>query len=185
MKRPSRRCSSLGLSPVETLSALLAPRSSHALLEDRFGGRRSVITQSCRTGIALLREALALDVGDEIIVSAYNCGTEIDALFAAGLTVRFVDSDNRGFLDPEVLTNAIGPRTRAIYVIHPFGWPQPLDIIDAWRRAHNLYLIEDCALAPFSDYPERFSGGLERRSQRLQLSEIFAHARWGRALVEY
>ena len=154
MKRPSRRCPSLGLSPVKAFSALLAPRSSHALLEDRFGGRRLVITQSCRTAIALLREALALDVGDEIIVSAYNCGTEIDALFAAGLTVRFVDSDNRGFLDPEVLTNAIGQRTRAIYVIHPFGWPQPIDIIDAWRRAHNLFLIEDCALAPFSDYPD-------------------------------
>ena len=50
----------------------------------------------------------------------------------------------------EGLQKATTPRTRALYVIHPFGWPQPLKEIDAWRREQGLLLIEDCALALFS-----------------------------------
>ena len=41
-------------------------------------------------------------------------------------------------------------RTRALYIIHPFGWPQQLTEIDAWRRARALLLVEDCALSLFS-----------------------------------
>ena len=78
----------------------------------------------------MILDALTLTTGDEVLVSAYNCGTEVDALLAAGLKVRCVDCDSRGFLTFDALKNAVGPSTRAIYAIHPFGWPQPLDEID-------------------------------------------------------
>ena len=85
-----------------------------------------------------------------VLTSAYNCGTEIDALIASGFEVRCVDCDPTGMVTLEGLQKATTPRTRALYVIHPFGWPQPLQEIDAWRRKQGLLLIEDCALALFS-----------------------------------
>ena len=144
-----QRCPSLGLSPFEILTACLA---NPAAIPDwmHFAGRRVALTESCRTSIALLRVALGLDEGDEVLVSAYNCGTEIDALLAAGLRVRCVDCDPKGMVTLGALQKAVTTRTRALYIIHPFGWPQPLTEIDAWRRERALLLIEDCALSLFS-----------------------------------
>jgi perosamine synthetase len=117
----------------------------------QFAARSVAFTQSCRTAIALLSAASGLKPGDEVLLSAYNCGTEVDALLAAGLQIRCIECDEQGFLPIERLKHEIGPRTRAIYVIHLFGWPQPLDEIDAWRKQHGLVLLEDCALALFSE----------------------------------
>jgi dTDP-4-amino-4,6-dideoxygalactose transaminase len=146
-----RRCPELALSPLDVLSAIFR-RASPMPYWIQFRNRRTALTQSCRTAIQLLRDALGLTEGDEVIMPAYNCGTEIDALLAAGLTVRFVDSDERGFLTLEALKDGCSRRTKAIYAIHLFGWPQPLNEIDAWRKRCGLLLIEDCALALFSEF---------------------------------
>lgn len=142
-----------GLSPLQVVTAVLGRGgdiSSWAEVE----GARFVATQSGRTAIALVVEALGLAPGDEVLVPAYNCGTEVDALLASGLRLRFVDCDARGLLRPEALLASVSEGTRALYVIHPFGWPQPLNEIDEWRRAAGLRLIEDCALSLFSRYPD-------------------------------
>jgi dTDP-4-amino-4,6-dideoxygalactose transaminase len=120
----------------------------------QFENRNVALTQSARTAIALLSAAAGLKPGDEVLMSAYNCGTELDALLASGLRLRFVDCDERGCLTAESLARGIGPDVRGLYIIHPFGWPQPLDEIDAWRRAHGLVLFEDCALALFSSHAD-------------------------------
>jgi dTDP-4-amino-4,6-dideoxygalactose transaminase len=153
-----RACPLLGLSPFELVGAAsVAPGGIPGWLD--FTGRRVALTQSCRTGILLTPEALALGKGDEVLMSAYNCGTEVDALLAAGLKVRCVDCDDRGFLNLQALENAAGPSTRALYVIHPFGWPQPLDEIDEWRKKNGILLIEDCALSLFSGFPDHSPAG--------------------------
>jgi len=53
-------------------------------------------------------------------------------------------------LDPAVVCSKIGPRTRAIYVIHYFGHPQPLTELREIADRSGLLLIEDCALALLS-----------------------------------
>jgi hypothetical protein len=138
------------LSPAEAAGALVGP-AHFACAWRQFAGRKVALTQSGRTAIALLRDALGLEEGDEVLLPAYHCGTEVDALLASGLTVRCVDTDERGMVDVASLAGAATDRTRAVYVIHPFGWAQDLDAIDAWRRERGLLLIEDCALALFSD----------------------------------
>ena len=149
-----RACPLPGLSPFELVGAA-SLRSGWIPDWPQFASRSVALTQSCRTAISMISEALALAKGDEVLVSAYNCGSEVDALLAAGLKVRCVDCDARGFLTCDALENAAGPSTRALYVIHPFGWPQPLDEIDEWRKKNGILLIEDCALALFSELPDR------------------------------
>jgi dTDP-4-amino-4,6-dideoxygalactose transaminase len=155
-----RRCPALGLSPLEALSALTWSPTPPTFDWPQFSGREVLITQSGRTAIALLRRALGLEEGDEVILSAYNCGSEVDALLASGLVIRCVDCEPTGFLSLDSIVGAATQKTRAIYVIHPFGWPQPLDAIDAWRREKGLLLIEDCALSLFSSHPDGTPLGL-------------------------
>jgi hypothetical protein len=88
--------------------------------------------------------------GGEALVPAYHHGVEVEALEAAGVAPVFVRVDGRMRLDLGELERAIGPRTRAIYVIHYAGFPQPMDDVLAIARRHGLRVIEDCALALLS-----------------------------------
>ena len=88
--------------------------------------------------------------GAEILVPAYHHGVEVEALEAAGAQLRFVRVDGRMRLDLEDLERRVGARTRAIYVIHYAGFPQPMDELLGIARRHGLHVVEDCALALLS-----------------------------------
>ncbi len=93
--------------------------------------------------------------GAEVLVPAYHHGVEVEALVAAGAIPRFVRVDGRMRLDLADIEAKIRPRTRALYVIHYAGFPQPMDPIVALARHHDLAVIEDCALALLSAEGER------------------------------
>jgi dTDP-4-amino-4,6-dideoxygalactose transaminase len=88
--------------------------------------------------------------GQEVLVPAYHHGVEMEALEAAGASLRFVRVDGRMRLDLDDLEAKIGPRTRSIYVIHYLGFPQPMTEVLALARRHGLSVFEDCALALLS-----------------------------------
>jgi dTDP-4-amino-4,6-dideoxygalactose transaminase len=50
-------------------------------------------------------------------------------------------------LDLEDAERRIGPRTRALYVIHYAGFAQPMDEVMALARRRGLLVVEDCALS--------------------------------------
>ncbi len=85
--------------------------------------------------------------GREVLVPAYHHGVEVGALAAAGAVPRFVRVDGRMRLDLDDAEQKIGPRTRALYVIHYGGFPQPMDDVRALARRHGLLVVEDCALS--------------------------------------
>ncbi len=86
--------------------------------------------------------------GGRILVPAYHCGSEVDALVTAGLQVDLYAQSPGLVADPDDLAAALRPDTRAIYVIHYFGLTQPrIAEIAALVRARGVALIEDCALA--------------------------------------
>ena len=57
-----------------------------------------------------------------MLVPAYHHGVEVGALAAAGAVPRFVRVDGRMRLDLDDAERRIGPRTRALYVIHYAGF---------------------------------------------------------------
>lgn len=116
-----------------------------------FAGREVALTFKTRVAIRAAVDALALAPGDEVLVPAYNCGSEIDPLRQAGLAIRLYPVNLEAEVDPQAVEAMIGPRTRAIYVTHYFGFLQPhlaglRDICDR----HGLRLLEDCALSLLS-----------------------------------
>ncbi|WP_298854416.1 DegT/DnrJ/EryC1/StrS family aminotransferase [uncultured Ruegeria sp.] len=104
-----------------------------------------------RVAIRAACDLLELKSGDEVLVPAYNCGSEIDPLIDADLSVRLYPVTENLLADPARIEPLITRQTRAIYVTHYFGVIQPaLAELRALCDRHGLRLIEDCALSLLS-----------------------------------
>jgi len=103
-----------------------------------------------RTAIWHGATALGLGKGDEILMPAYNCGTEVDPLLKFGLNLIYYNNDKQLNLQIEELEQKITAKTKVLYITHFFGFPQPLDDIKKFCREKNLFLFEDCAPSLFS-----------------------------------
>jgi dTDP-4-amino-4,6-dideoxygalactose transaminase len=91
--------------------------------------------------------ALGLGPGDEVLVPAYHHGSEVEALVAAGLDCRFYEAGDGLAPDGALLEALLGPRTRALHLIHYLGFPQDAARWRAWCDARGLLLLEDAAQA--------------------------------------
>lgn len=100
-----------------------------------------------------------LKPGDEVIVPALSWSTTIWPIVQHNLIPVFVDCDLNTFnLDLNKLEKAIGPKTRAIKLVHVYGNPCDMDGIMALARKHNLFVIEDCCEAMGAMYDGKHVG---------------------------
>ncbi|OGT60460.1 MAG: hypothetical protein A3E85_04415 [Gammaproteobacteria bacterium RIFCSPHIGHO2_12_FULL_45_12] len=97
-----------------------------------------------------------LKPGDEVLVPALSWSTTIWPLIQHQLIPVMVDCDIHDFnLDLNKLERAIGPKTRAIKLVHVYGNPCNMDAIMMLARKHNLFVIEDCCEAMGATYDNR------------------------------
>jgi perosamine synthetase len=136
----ARRRPSLLPFPLDAPNCLLFERGRHALW---FGVR-----------------AAGLEPGDEILVPAYHCGAEIQALMDANLRCRFYEASET--LEPETaeLEALLSRRTRALFLIHYLGFPQDACRWRSWCDEHGLLLFEDCAQAWLTSVDGRAVGSI-------------------------
>jgi dTDP-4-amino-4,6-dideoxygalactose transaminase len=103
----------------------------------------------CASGTdALLLPLRALDLkpGDEVITTPFTFFATAGTIHNTGGTPVFVDIDSATFnISPGAIEAAIGPRTRAIVVVHLFGQMAAMEQILPIARRHGLALIEDAA----------------------------------------
>jgi len=123
-------------------------------------GRSVIGTFRGRSAVALACRLLGIGPGHEVLVPAYNCGTELDAVRHSGANLVGYRVSRRCEIDLADLIARRSSRTRAVYLIHYFGWEQPMEELRRWCDDQELLLIEDCALALFS----RGSSGLIGRT---------------------
>ena len=103
--------------------------------------------------------ACGLAAGDEIICPSLTYWASAAQAVSLGVSVNFADSDpNTLCIDPADIEHRIGPRTRAIVVVHVYGHPCDMDPILAIARRHNLKVIEDTSHAHGSLYKGRKCG---------------------------
>jgi len=95
---------------------------------------------------------------DNILMPAYHCSIEVQAVLKAGTNVRFFRVNRDMEPDLKDIEQKIDGHTRALFIIHYFGFPQPIDRIVRVCEAHNLFLIEDAAHAFLSRYNGRYLG---------------------------
>lgn len=85
-------------------------------------------------------------IGDdeEVILPAIGPLGMAHAVSWIGATPRFVDVSPRDLtINPEEISKAINSRTRAIVVLHLYGFPCAMEEIVEIADAHDLILIED------------------------------------------
>ena len=147
----------LRFEPALSLRGLLASARPGST-PDPFRGR-DVEWLFCGT-VAVYRAArrLGLREGDEVLVPAYNCGIEVDALLHAGARVAFCRVGRDGRLDLDDVERQRTASSRAVLVIHYFGFPQDIEAIVEWARPRHLHVIEDCAHAWLSRAGDRHLG---------------------------
>ena len=103
--------------------------------------------------LELALRALDIGPGDEVIVTPRSFIASASSIVVCGATPVFADVDR----DSQAITAAsiaplIGPRTRAIIVVHLAGWPGDMDPVIALAREHGLKVVEDCAQAHGARY---------------------------------
>ncbi|MBA7656252.1 dTDP-4-amino-4,6-dideoxygalactose transaminase [subsurface metagenome] len=123
-----------------------------------FDTDRARLTYLGRNAIWQAVRILGLNPGDEVLVPAYNCGSEIDPLLHHGLTIVPYRVSQSAQIDVKDIRSRVSRRTRAVYVTHYFGFPQRLEEIVHFCRERGLFLVEDCALALFSRAVDGFVG---------------------------
>jgi len=109
----------------------------------------AISVSSCTAGMHLIYFALGYGTGDEVIVPAQTHIATAHAVELTGARPVFVDADkNTGNIDINAIEAAINFKTKAIAVVHYLGVPVDMLKVREIAKKHNLFLLEDCALAP-------------------------------------
>ena len=110
--------------------------------------RFSLTVSSCTAGMHLVYFALGIGLGDEVIVPAQTHVATAHAVELTGAKAVFVDSNAEdGNIDINKIEVSISKKTKAIAIIHYLGIPVDMNKIIKIAKKHNLFVIEDCALA--------------------------------------
>ena len=124
-------------------------------------GSPALLTHSCTAALELC--ALLGDVGpgDEVILPSFTFVSTANAFVLRGAVPVFVDIEPETMnLDESLIEAAIGPRTRAICVVHYAGVGAAMDEILAIANGHGLPVFEDAAQALMATYRGRELGTL-------------------------
>jgi dTDP-4-amino-4,6-dideoxygalactose transaminase len=117
------------------------------------GVEHAVAVSSATSGLMLV--LMVLGIEDEVIVPSFTFMATVQSLVWDGVAERrghtlrlpvFVDVDPQSFaLDPAAVEAAIGPRTTAIFAVHLFGAPAPVEALAEIADRHGLALLYDAA----------------------------------------
>lgn len=107
--------------------------------------------------------ALGIRPGDDVVVPAFSYPASANAVEVIGARPIFIDSESNGFnIDVGRIENSITSRTRAIMIVHNFGWPVEINKVHALSAKYDIPVIEDAACALGSSLRSVRCGNLGR-----------------------
>lgn len=134
-------------------------RRVHRIFEAELGYPKVFLTHSCTGALEMAALLLGLRPGDEVILPSFTHVGTANAFVRAGATLRFADSlPDHPNVDPASVAACIGPRTRALVVVHYAGVLCEMDALRTLCDHHGIVLIEDAAHAIAASYQGRPAG---------------------------
>lgn len=107
---------------------------------------------SGRVSIAWALRCLGLVAGDEVLVPAFNCPSVVSPIEWAGARPVYYRVNRDLSVDFADVAQKVTNRSRALLVIHYFGFPQDMDAVMRIGRELDIAVVEDCAHSVFSTY---------------------------------
>lgn len=90
--------------------------------------------------------ALGIGPGDEVILPSFTIISCAAAIVRAGAVPVVVDSDPKTWnMDVTLLEKKINAKTKAIMIVHIYGYPVDMDPVLALAKKYNLKIVEDAA----------------------------------------
>ena len=134
---------------------------------DYTGAKYAVAVNSGTSALQLAVRALNLERGAEVVLPSFGFAALLNVALQEELRPRFVDIDPATFnTTPELVAEAITPKTQLILAVHTFG--SPLDVKGirgivakasrARRPRHTIHLIEDACEALGAEVHGRKTG---------------------------
>ena len=115
---------------------------------DYLGVKHAIAVANGTNALELCLHALGIGPGDEVIVPCRTFMASASCVVAVGAKPVMCDIDlSSQNLSVETIKPQVNSRTKAIIAVHLAGWPCEMEAIMAFAKAHNLYVIEDCAQA--------------------------------------
>ena len=112
----------------------------------------ALVTSSGTAAIWSLYDSIGLKIGDEVICPIYTFFATVSPILQTGATPVFVDCDENGNIDYTKIEEKITSNTKAIMVVHMWGYPAKMDKIRQIADKYDLYLFEDCSHAHGGSY---------------------------------
>lgn len=117
-----------------------------AALAAYFDSPYAIAVSSGGAAISVALAAVQVQAGDEVVLTPTCPLCTVYPIIAAGATPVFVDTSPDGFgIDLDDLERVVTKRTRAIIDIPMWGYPTPVDQLQARARALGIPLILDLA----------------------------------------
>lgn len=134
-------------------------RRCHELLKSRFGYKEVFLTPSCTAALEMSGLLCDFREGDEVILPSFaHVGTANPFVRAGAKTVLADSLPGHPNIDPASVESLLGPRTRAVVVIHYAGMGCRMEMLREMAQARGLVLIEDAAHAIGASYGGRVLG---------------------------
>lgn len=122
---------------------------------------RALLTHSCTAALEMAALLLDLEHGDEVIMPSYTFVSTASAFALRGAVPVFVDiREDTLNVDERLIEAAIGPKTKAICVVHYAGVACEMDAIMEIANRYGLKVVEDAAQAIMSTYKGRPLGAI-------------------------
>ena len=110
------------------------------------GSPHCITVASGTDSLEIALRALGIGVGDEVVTVPFTWISTAEVISAVGAKPVFVDIEATSYnLDPDKLSAAITPRTKAIMPVSLFGQMADLERIAAIAVKHGIPVIEDGA----------------------------------------
>ncbi len=129
--------------------------------------------------------AIGLGMGDEIICPTKTYWGSVSQAMNFGASAVFCNINDKLSLDPADLERCITPKTKAIVVVHYFGYPCDMDPIMEIANKHGIYVIEDVSHAHGTMYKGKKVGTFGHIAAMSMMSwKVFAAGELGMLVTD-